>query len=186
VWAVRADVPDDIASEIQLLARDEPLVADLHDAPLHSERYRSTLENAMFPVRVEAGPAFDFPDSLVQPAGIVVIEDERLLEHNFRGWVRGEIKAGSGPVMAIVEDGHPVSICFSARSSDVAAEAGVETAASYRGRGFAASVTAAWAIAIRKSRRRPLYSTSWTNHASLTVARKLNLAAYASSWSLLK
>jgi hypothetical protein len=35
------------------------------------------------------------------------------------------------------------------------------------------------------SGRIPLYSTSWTNHASLAVARKLKLMPYASSWSLL-
>lgn len=184
VWGVRADVPDEVASKIDGLAREEPPVADLRDAPLHAERYRSIVENATAPVRVEAGPAFDFPDSLVQSEGIVVIEDERLLDHNFRGWVSGEIKAGSGPVMAIVKNGHPVSICFSARSSEVAAEAGVETTESFRGKGFAPLVTAAWAIAIRKSGKRPLYSTSWTNHASLAVAGKLNLVAYASSWSL--
>src|SRR5688572_7099848 len=39
VWAVRADVPEDIASEIDLLARDEPAVSDFQDAPVHAERY---------------------------------------------------------------------------------------------------------------------------------------------------
>ncbi|MXZ22396.1 MAG: GNAT family N-acetyltransferase, partial [Caldilineaceae bacterium SB0665_bin_25] len=32
--------------------------------------------------------------------------------------------------------------------------------------------------------RVPLYSTSWENGASLAVARKLGLVAYASGWSL--
>ena len=87
-------------------------------------------------------------------------------------------------MLAIVENGDPVSICFCARRSGVAAEAGVQTAEAYRGRGYGADVTAAWALAIRTSGRIPLYSTSWTNHASLAVARKLSLVAYASSWSL--
>ncbi len=60
----------------------------------------------------------------------------------------------------------------------------METAADYRGRGYAATVTAAWALAIRASGRIPLYSTSWDNTASLAVARKLGLIAYASDWSL--
>ena len=87
-------------------------------------------------------------------------------------------------MIAIVEDGHPVSICFCARRSEVAAEAGVETVERYRGKGFGSRVTAAWALAIRASGRIPLYSTSWTNHASLAVARKLSLIPYAGSWSL--
>ena len=63
-------------------------------------------------------------------------------------------------------------------------EAGGETAEAFRSRGFGPRVTAAWALAIRATGRVPLYSTAWTNHASLSVARKLGLVAYASTWSL--
>jgi predicted GNAT family acetyltransferase len=107
-----------------------------------------------------------------------------LLQHNFRGWVAGEIAAGRLPVIAVSKDGVPVSICFCARRSDLAAEAGVETAEAFRGLGLGPRVTAAWALAIRAEGRIPLYSTSWTNSASLSVARKLGLIAYASGWSI--
>jgi predicted GNAT family acetyltransferase len=112
------------------------------------------------------------------------VEDEQLLNRNFSGWVPGEIEAGRAPVMAIIENGAPVSICFCARRSDTAAEAGVATAEAYRGRGYASRVTAAWALAVRKSGRVPLYSTTWSNKASLAVARKLKLSMYANSWAL--
>ena len=102
------------------------------------------------------GPAFEFPDAVAQPAGIVVVEDEQLLQRNFRGWVAGEIAAGRAPVMAVFKDEYPVSICFCARSSDRAAEAGVETAEAFRGCGLAPRVTAAWSLAIRASGRIPL------------------------------
>jgi REP element-mobilizing transposase RayT len=46
------------------------------------------------------------------------------------------------------------------------------------------TITAAWALAMRGSGRIPLYSTSWMNTASLAVARKLGLVAYASDWSI--
>jgi GNAT acetyltransferase len=180
-WAVREDVRDEIARKLDRLAREEPPIVNLRQAPLHAQRYLSLLHKPA--MSVSDGPAFEFPDSLVEPSGVVVVEDERLLEPNFRGWVSGEIDAGCGPVLAIVEDRLPVSICFCARRSEVAAEAGVETAQLYRGKGYAARVTTAWAIAIRNSGRIPLYSTSWTNHTSLAVARKLNLVPYASSWS---
>jgi hypothetical protein len=114
----------------------------------------------------------------------VIIDDERQLNQNFQGWVAGEIATGRGPVMGIIEAGYPVSICFCARSSDLAAEAGLETAEAFRGRSFGPRVTAAWALAIRASGRIPLYSTSWTNNASLKVAAKLGLKAYAAGWSV--
>lgn len=190
-WAVRADVPKDLASELDVLAREEPPVLDLRDAPVHANQYMSLLGGRMGAgheaggtPRQSAGPAFTFPDAVLQPADVVVVEDERLLEQNFRGWVVGEIAGGRSPVLAVVEDGYPVSVCFCARRSDLAAEAGLETAEAFRGRGFGPRVTAAWALAIRASGRIPLYSTSWTNIASLAVARKLGLAAYASGWSL--
>jgi hypothetical protein len=158
---------------------------------VYADRYVSLLgcrfasgHQAETKTRQSDGPAFTFPDSVAQSGDVVVVEDERLLEHNFRGWVPGEIAAGRSPVLAVVEDGHPVSVCFCARRSDVAAEAGLDTAPAYRGRGFGPRVTAAWALAIRASGRIPLYSTSWTNDASLAVARKLSLVAYASDWSL--
>ncbi len=190
-WAVRSDVPDDVAAELDELARREPPLVDLRDGPLHAQRYRSLLQgrvqSAEHPgggISQSSGPAFAFPDDVTAPTNIVFVDDEQLLERNFRGWVRGEIAAGRAPVMGIVVDGYPVSVCFSARRSDVAAEAGVETAEAFRGRGFGSRVTAAWALAIRASGRIPLYSTEWTNSPSLAVARKLGLLAYASSWSL--
>jgi GNAT acetyltransferase len=178
-WALRADVPGELAGEVSRLAREEPLISDLRQVPVHAERYVSLLGD-----RVESGPAFTFPDTIVQPADVVIIQDERLLQRNFQGWVAGELAAGRSPAMAIVEEGCPVSVCFCARRSDVAAEAGLETAEEFRGRGFGPRVTAAWALAIRASGRIPLYSTSWRNDASLMVARKLGLIPYASDWSI--
>ena len=189
-WAIRADVPDDVAVKLDRLAQDETPATDFRHAPVNAERYVALLRDRIEPVseakiRESGGPAFEFPVSLVaQPENVIAIEDEQLLEPNFRGWVPGEIHAGRSPLLAIVENDHPVSICFCARRSEVAAEAGVETTETHRGRGLAARVTAAWALTIRASGRVPLYSTSWTNHASLAVARKLNLRPYASSWSL--
>lgn len=178
-WAVRADVPDDLAAELDNIAREESPASDLRDPPKYAERYISLVGGC-----VCSGPAFTFPEQTTQPAGVVAIEDEHLLERNFRGWVPGEIAAGRSPVVAVIEDGYPVSICFCARRTDFAAEAGLETAEAFRGRGYGPRATAAWALAVRASGRTPLYSTSWINAASLSVARKLGLVPYASDWSL--
>ncbi len=190
-WAVRADLPKQIAEELQDLARLEPPASNFQDAPMRAADFLAVLAGRTGPECDIAtkcsrsdGPAFVFPLSLVQPPGVVAIQDEALLAHNFGGWVPGEIAAGRSPVLAIIESGRPVSICFSARKSAIAAEAGVETADASRGRGFGPRVVAAWALAMQASGRVPLYSTSWTNSASLAIARKLGLMTYASDWSL--
>ncbi len=178
-WAVRSDVPPDLAEEFDALAGAEPPIADFGDAPVHADRYLSLIEG-----KVDSGPAYEFPAEIADPGGAVFVEDIDQLEYHFAGWTKNEIPYRT-PIVALIEDGHAVSVCFCARRTDVAAEAGVETAVEYRGQGFAPKVTAAWALAIRKSGRVPLYSTSWTNHASLAVAWKLGLVPYASTWSIL-
>jgi len=185
-WAVRADVSKIVANELVRVAREESPSSDFQGAPVHAERYLALLR-ASCPLGRDAvwgGPACSFPESITEPEGVVRIEDEQLLDRHFRGWVPGEIAAGRGPVLAIVDDGAPVSVCFCARLSERAAEAGLETAAAYRGRGLAERVTAAWALAIRASGRIPLYSTLWANAASRAVIRKLSLTTYASNWSI--
>lgn len=179
-WAVGTHVALDVAEVLDSLGSDEGPAADPTLPPRHEARYRELLGD-----QVTFGPELVFPDVIDEPAhAIAVISDEDALSHHFRGWVRGEIAAGCAPVMAIAIDGKPVSVCFSARSTPVAAAAGVETAAQFRGRGYAGAVTAAWARAIRASGRTPFYGTSWKNGASLANARKLGLIAYGSSWSI--
>jgi len=179
-WALHKDVPEELAKQIAVLARQEPPAGDLRAAPVHAAEYLSlTRGRPGF-----AGPAFFFPEALAAVAGVVSVDDERLLQGNFRGWHIGEISAGRAPVLAVVEDGLPVSICFCARRSATAAAAGLETAEAFRGRGFGPRVTAAWAMAVRASGRVPLYSAAWSNEPSLTVARKLGLVAHASFWNV--
>jgi hypothetical protein len=182
-WAVRADVPADIASELDRIAEDEPPILDFRAPPVNVQLYLRVLES-LRNTSQSAGPAFSFPDFLLESNDAVIVESESLFERNFRGWVPGEIEAGRAPALAILENGCAVSICFCARRSESAAEAGVETAEAFRRKGLGAKVTAAWAVAVRSTGRIPLYSTSWTNQASLGIARKLNLIPYATSWSI--
>lgn len=190
-WSVHADLPNDIARAINQLARSEPCTADFRRPPVHTNEYRrligacmsSRLRMAADPLE-HSGPAMTFPDALPPAGDAVRVEDERLLAIEFHGWEIGEIASGRAPVLAVFADGHPVSLCFCARASDTAAEAGVETAERYRGQAMAARTTLAWARTLRAEGRMPLYSTQWTNQPSLAVARKLGLVTYASTWSL--
>jgi hypothetical protein len=178
-WAVRDDVADELADELADLALQEPVSPEWERPPLHARRYRAAMRG-----RVGWGPAFEFPAFVASPDGVVSIHDEALLGRHFSGWVAGEIAAGAAPMVAVLVDGDAVSVCFCARRSTVAAEAGLETAPAFRGRGLAARVTTAWAGAVRASGRTPLYSSSWRNASSLAVARKLGLRVYATNWSI--
>ena len=178
-WAMREDVADDVAEELDDLARREPWSAEWERPPIYTRRYQAALRG-----HIGWGPAFEFPEPLATTGGVVEVHDEALLQHHFPGWGAGEIEAGASPVMAMLVDDRAVSACFCSRRSDVAAEAGLDTAPAFRGRGYAARVTSAWAAAVRASGRTPLYSTSWTNASSLAVARKLGLRIYATNWSI--
>ena len=177
-WAVRYDTPGRVARELAQLVADEPPAADFGAPPVHAGRYRSLMEGD-----VPAGPAFHFPDVLPDPTGVVFLDDVGRLTRHFPDWTADEVD-GRTPIAAVEDDHSAISACCCARKSTHAAEAGLETAPGFRGRGLAARVSTAWALAVRSSGRIPLYSTSWDNTASLAVARKLGLRIYASAWSV--
>jgi len=178
-WAVRADVAGCLAGELDRLASQERPSATWDQPLLHARRYEDILGG-----RIKWGPAFEFPDQLPPTGGESVVRDEAALNHHFAGWVAGEIESGRAPVMAVHEGGYPVSVCFCARRSAAAAEAGVETAGAFRGRGYAPRVTTAWAAAVRRQGLVPLYSTGWENDASRAVARKLDLVPFATDFAI--
>jgi hypothetical protein len=177
-WALNADVPSELVHEIVALARNESPATAFTDAPRHADAYVALLGGT-----VESGPAFTFPATLGDTGDVTAITSLTELTYHFRGWTADEIPERS-PILRIRLDTQIVSVCFCARRSEIAAEAGVETALGYRGRGFGSRVTAAWARLILDSGRLPLYSTSWSNAASLGVARKLGLTACAADWSI--
>ncbi len=146
------------------------------------------------------GPAFSFPGAEAvtntfrqsgegrnpDPSTADVIEISRSTTHQLSpefAWLADELTVRD-PVMAVVVDGLAVSVCFSARATPAASEAGVETLPEHRGRRYAGAVTAAWADAVQRQGRIPLYSTSWTNHASRRVAARLGLIQYATDFHI--
>lgn len=193
VWAVGVEVPSHVAEELDHLLATEPPIRDLRSAPINADRCASILQHAFGPgikanLTQSDGPAFTFSRVSTFAEGhdaqVVLIQDDATIQSQFADWETGEIVAGRAPVFAIIEGGRPVSMCFCARRSAEAAEAGLETLISHRGRGFGTRVAAAWGQAVRESGRVPLYSTSWTNAASLAVAQKLRLEPYACDWSV--
>jgi len=189
IWRCRDDVAEGTVRELERLASEEPVRDDLRAEPRNLEAFLAALRTDRASPSSAwryAGPAYRFPDELAPVAVTRITRSSvhllRLLPWDLVDTAR-EIEAYE-PFMAVIEDDAAVSLCHSARLTDQAAEAGVETVEAYRGRGYASTVVAGWAYAIRATGRIPLYSTSWDNPASQAVARRLGLVQYATDLSL--
>ena len=126
------------------------------------------------------GPAYVFPKLREQQSSTNVIQindsNKELLKANFPyTYEEFEYKQ---PCYAIVQDHKAVSICCSARQTQVAAEASLYTLEEFRGKGYGLKVSNAWATDLQRQGRIALYSTSWDNFSSQSVAKKLNLIQY--------
>ncbi|PLR75692.1 GNAT family N-acetyltransferase [Bacillus sp. V3-13] len=125
------------------------------------------------------GPAYVFPDvrDRTRTQAIQVTHENKELLKPYFPYTFEDFEYKQ-PCFVIVEDNITVSICCSARKSTKADEASVFTHEDYRGRGYGIDVTNAWAAEVQKQGRIALYSTSWDNFASQSVARKLKLLQY--------
>jgi hypothetical protein len=132
---------------------------------------------------MRAGPLYIFPDDAPSSACTVINESNSYLLHNgLQKWMP-DIATGH-PFFATIDDNRAVAVCTTVIASQDAHEAGVETLAAYRGRGFAAEVVAAWACAVRKLGAVPLYATTFDNISSQRVAQRLSLSPVASEFSV--
>lgn len=176
----RHDVDRALRRELDTALHEEHLENHTLDSPMDPSRYQAILGRVAPVQRTWEGPAFVFPDDMPPGTDAVRVthENAQLLRPYLESWLP-DVDLG-GPMYALVLDGHAVAVCASVRQTSVADEAGVDTAASFRGRGFAAQVVAAWARAVRAESRVPFYSTAWENEASRAVARKLGLAQFGS------
>jgi hypothetical protein len=186
VWRFRHDLPDALVRDLEGSCRTEPTAVNLADPPHTAAAIRAAL-HAHAPITAEErGPAYWIPDGVQASAEVVLISEANahLLAANFPWKLTSRSGLKVGPLTAAVSQGRAVSICFCARLTPWAAEAGVETMAAFRGRGYASAVVAGWASAVRQRGLIPLYSTSWENVASQGVARKLGMVRYAEDWSI--
>jgi len=163
----RADIPETTVRAWLRCADDTELRARVESHAPVSAEYR--------------GPAFVLPNQ--QPSSVATtIGGSTILHPELvgRGWKLDE----QAPYVGVVREGHVVAVCYSSRWSDLAAEAGVETVAAYRGRGLAREVVRAWAAAVQATGRYALYSTTWENEASRRVAERLGGHRYGEDWHL--
>ncbi|MCC2685476.1 MAG: hypothetical protein K0R75_2375 [Paenibacillaceae bacterium] len=172
---LRYDVPEGIVEQLAELCADEPAVWDFQAKPKHFDEYMNLLQGERFSM----GPCFVIPEEAAPIERVVRITEENCSEFRLDGfeWLAQEIDCVQ-PCVALVDEGRVVSVCRSVRITPEAHEAGLETIEAYRGRGYAAGVVAGWAAAVRAGGVLPLYSTSWDNLASQSVARKAGLIFY--------
>lgn len=131
------------------------------------------------------GPAYTFPETCGEwNPNVQLIESHRtfLLEEHFPDLI--EHLHEKMPVAAYVIEDSAVAVCCSARVSQQGAEASLYTAPHFRGQGYAAEAVKCWQYHVKESGRIPIYSTSWDNIASQTVARKLGLIQFGVDFSI--
>lgn len=185
-WRFRYDLPAEMVAQLELLCQSEPVTADFQALPQNYAAIK-TLLASQSPVESEyRGPAYWVPETVTaSPAALLLGEATIAVAQPHFPWLTSaDPYYAMGPVAAVMVDGRAVSLCFCSRTPGLATEAGLETAAGYRGKGYAGAAVATWAAAVRQRGCRPLYSTSWDNLASQRVAAKLGLICYGEDWSL--
>jgi hypothetical protein len=185
LWRYRHDLPESAIAELEGMLRGEPVAADLSHPPQCLLTLQAALARDAPLAGMWSGPAWRFPDEIpafehevvpVTPANDALVRPDFPLLADDLPWCQ--------PCLAVVADGRLASLCFSSRNTPIAAEAGVNTVEEFRGRGYAPAVVGAWGQAVRSEGRIPLYSTSWDNLASRSVARNLGMVLYGTDFSI--
>jgi hypothetical protein len=177
-------VPDVLVRRLHEIVDRRPPVRALQTSPTLLAAVREVLEEHA-PVTWEvSGPVYRFPESVTRSPDVVQVTEANVdvLRDAFP-WLHDRLPAYE-PCFAVLHDGAAVSVCFSSRIGAAACEAGAGTLPAFRGRGYAAAVTAAWGAAVRSAGQRPLYSTTWDNLASQGVARRRGLIMFGADVTL--
>jgi len=164
------------SGEVERAARRmlaEPLLAgDFDELPARASEFAAVAPLGRFgPVFVADGTPDGGTSAVrVTPANVHVAADTF-------PWLARELSSCE-PCFGVVEQGAIVSVCFSSRVGATAVAAGVETLPAFRGRGFGAAATAAWAAHARRTGKRAFYSTRWDNRGSLGIARRVGFRLF--------
>ena len=184
LWRYRDDVPDDLTAALEPLLAREPVPERFDGLPAVQTELVAALAEHRPIAEVYSGPAWRLPNDLplARRAVVVSAADARTLQSHYP--TLAENLSVMSPCAAVVERGVAVCVCFSARISPHVVEAGLDTIAAARGRGYGPDAVAAWAAAVRETGRIPLYSTSWDNLASRRVAEKVGAVQYGVDLSI--
>lgn len=181
LWRVRHDIPDDLAHELETLAKTEPLTDDLDQPLSHTATYQARLGEYLSSTEIYSGPAYYLPEQELSSTALLITPDnQEVLTEHFEYAITEYNDLN--PIAVRVIDNRAVAICFCSRRTQQVAEAGIFTEENFRGQGYAVEVARTWAHALRSSRRIPLYSTSHDNKASQSVAKKIGGIRYGTDF----
>ena len=176
VWRFRHDLPQAVCDELGALCAAEEFSTSAQ--PFHQTDYLRILA-AHAPIeKIWLGSAYWFAHPVRDEGETVLIDAQNahLLQGGLQEWIPD--MQYQQPAVALLVDGQAVAICASVRITADAHEAGVETVAAQRRKGYAVKVVAAWAEAVKKRGALPLYSLSDENIASQNVAKRLGLSKF--------
>jgi RimJ/RimL family protein N-acetyltransferase len=173
-------VPGEAARVLRAVVRDDGDAAGLPSVVELAQRWLGPIERSKGPCYViPEGTRFAPTAEVVCLGGPGSGWQRRVGLPPYSDWGAEEwellFKGELGPCAMAISDDQVISICHTARLSEGGAEAGVWTDPRARGRGHAASVTAAWATLLAPSGRHLFYSTSDRNLSSQKVAERLEL-----------
>ncbi len=187
-----ARVTDDTRRQLLEIVHRGPDAAGARPSPGTSDRLRAVLEEAL------GSP----PSEVIVPCWVVEQQPTVVLGRPWRERARvvrsdeevpvaartrlppNHIDERRGPWAGVMVDDRMVSACSTARSSEGGVEAGTWTEPSYRGQGFAAASTAAWASMLLAGPRLVFYCTDDWNTSSAAVAARLGLRFTGWMWRL--
>jgi GNAT superfamily N-acetyltransferase len=158
------------------------------------ELCRRILDTTDRPLRCKSGPTFVFPANVRFSSDNHIERSDRACNGDLRranpgNWQAVEwdelLDGTLGPWTMVIEKGVAVSICHTPVPVTArAAECGVWTHPSFRGRGYGAAVTSEWAAITRPSGRHLFYSTDAGNLSSQRLAGRLGLRLIGWTWRL--
>ncbi len=188
VLRLRDDVEDAIADEIGALAAREPPVFEPDAAPRFAEDYRRLLGRRDALTAHDFGVTYRLPRHRPEATGVTLIAqgtkagDDLAARIAARGMPQALQDVGFAdlshfwaPWCVALDGGEIASIAFAARLDARGAEIGVTTAKPFRGRGFAAAVTAGWSALPALQDRMLFYGTHRDNGSSRRVIARLDL-----------
>lgn len=188
---VRHDVGEETAQAIAALVYREPPWVDPGTDPACLQDVLGLLGRETAVESVSRSLVYSLPHALPFDPAIRMVHSDTA---EGLGWLAGLVRTGLpkhlleagflgpedfwAPWCVALEGEDVAAMAFAARIGSRAAETGVYTFPGYRGRGLAATVTAAWSSLAELADRPLFYSTQTTNLSSQRVAARLGLPLF--------
>lgn len=194
---LRADIDDRTAGEIRSLVANEPPLSEPDSVPQYLERYRELLAIET-PVEPKSfGVVHLLPHGLKYEHDAVLVQqgaakgDKLFAVLQRHGLPKSVVEMGFADIthfwepwcVAMAGD-EIAAIAFAARLGETGATLGLATMPAFRGRGFAAAVTAGWSSLPQLQNRTLIYSTTRDNLSSQRVIERLRLPYIGTSLRL--